>query len=248
MHPNPSTAMREFTRLAAACALLAAASGCRTRTAAPADGGRAASAADFTRAVETYLAQRGDLCVGRPSWPIDVSEGARTGPDAVQLPVLERLGLVTSSLIAERRDGVATPFSVRRYRLTSAGRARYLDRQTRQPALPDGPQAPAHADFCVLELTLGKVTKWQVQPSATPTALVSYTYGVRAPAWARDPGFARVFPAVARLIAGAGSAELVEGFTLTPAGWTANELLPKEPAPSSAPSSARSSAPQAAAP
>jgi hypothetical protein len=39
-----------------------------------------------------------------------------------------------------------------------------------------------------------------------------------------------VFPAVARLLAGDGKAELVEGFTLAPGGWIANELLPRAPA------------------
>ena len=42
------------------------------------------SRADFTRGMQAYLEQRGDLCVGRPSWPIDVPDrgGAVGAPDA----------------------------------------------------------------------------------------------------------------------------------------------------------------------
>ncbi|HVU51287.1 MAG TPA: hypothetical protein VHL80_11405 [Polyangia bacterium] len=215
-------------------ALAAAASGCRARRAAERTPAPAATADTFTRAVQAYLDRRGDLCVGRPTWPIDVPEGARLGPDVVQLPVLERLGVVTSTVLPERRAGVATPFNLRRYRLTAEGRKRYIDRETRLPVAPEDPPAGARADFCVLSLALGKVTRWEVQPGATPTATVSYTYTVDAPAWVRDPGFQRVFPAVARLVAGAGTAELVEGFTLAPAGWTANELLPGTTVPGEA--------------
>ncbi len=76
-------------------------------------------------------------------------------------------------------------------------------------------------------MTLDEVTRWEIQKAgASSTALVSYTYHVEAPPVARDPRLARVFPAVARVLGGAEHAELVEGFTLTPAGWTANELLP----------------------
>jgi hypothetical protein len=248
------------TLLALACALAAAAgtSGCRSKGAASAPSAKGAAeapgakaapgaeaagaptAAEFTRGVQEYLDRRGDLCVGRPRWPIDVPEGARSGPDAVQLPVLERLGVVTSTVLAERRDGVATPFNVRRYRLTTTGRAHYIDRQTRLPASLEDPRADEHADFCVLKLALDKVTKWQVQAGGAEAALVSYTYRVDAPPWVRDPSFQKVFPAVTRLVAGERGAELVEGFTRTPDGWTANELLPR--------SGTAPSQPQAAAP
>ena len=237
---NWKTTPRILLPLACALGVVMGASGCRSKGEGSAAGADAASAAAFTRGMQAYLEKRGDLCVGRATWPIDVAEGARLGPDVVQLPVLERLGLVTSTVMAERRDGVATPFNQRRYRLTAAGRARYIDRQTRLPIAPEEPHAAERADLCVLRLTLGKVTRWDLQPGgATPTAIVSYTYGVDAPAWTRDAGFQKAFPAVARLVAGAGSAELVEGFTLTPAGWTANELVPR---------SGGTSPPQAAAP
>jgi hypothetical protein len=201
-----------------------------------------ASRESFTRGMRAYLERRGDLCVGRPSWPIDVDTraGAAAPNDALQLPVLERLGLATSTVLPVRVAGQATPFEARRYRLTAEGRAHYLDRRTRQPVSPDEPDVGRHADLCVLSLGLAKVERWEVQKDARPpTALVSYTYTVEAPAWASDAGFEKVFPAVARVRRGAGTAQLVEGFTLGPDGWTANELLPAAPA-------ARPAAPQAA--
>jgi hypothetical protein len=39
-----------------------------------------------------------------------------------------------------------------------------------------------------------------------------------------DPEALRVFPAIARLVAGAGKAELKEGLVLYPTGWVASEL------------------------
>jgi hypothetical protein len=199
---------------------LAVAAACRTKS----DPTRAA----FERGLQAYLARRGDLCVGRPRWPVDVPAGAEGTADAVQLPVLEQLGLVKSAVINVRVDGAATPFQARRYRLTSAGHQLYLDRDTRLPAAPDDTRAPERADLCFAKLTLDKVTRWEIQKEGpAPTALVSYTYHADAPAVARDPRFASVFPAVARVLAGDGKAELVEGFTLTSSGWTANELLPR---------------------
>jgi hypothetical protein len=207
--------------------LLTVAVACRPKIDAKTDPTRAA----FERGVQAYLARRGDLCVGRPRWPIDVPVGAEGTADAVQLPVLAELGLVTSAVIDTRVGGAATPFQARRYRLTSAGHRLYLDRDTRRPAAPDDARAPERADLCVATLTLDKVTRWEIQKDGpAPTALVSYTYHADAPAVARDPRFGRVFPAVARLLSGDGKAELVEGFTLTPGGWTANELLPREAA------------------
>jgi len=184
--------------------------------------------AGLERGMQAYLERRGDLCVDRRRWPIDVLAGGDQTADAIQLPVLEQLGLATSAVIQVRAEGAATPFQARRYRLTAEGHRLYLDRETRLPAAPEDSRADQRADLCFARLTLDKVTRWEIQKEgAASTALVYYTYHADAPAVVRDPRFGRVFPAVARVLAGAGNAELVEGFTLTPAGWTANELLPR---------------------
>ena len=224
-----NAAMMKSGILMALLALVANAGACRSKPGAGgvgADQRQEANAATFTRGVEDYLERRGDLCLGLRSWPIDVPADSKIVKDVVQLPTLERLGVLKSSVIAERRGGVATPFSLRRYQLTAEGRAHYIDRETRLPTSPEDPRASARADFCVVRLTLGKVTKWEVEKGGpAETAVVSYTYAVEAPPWVRDMGFEKAFPAVARLVTGAGAAELVEGFTLTPSGWTANELV-----------------------
>ena len=222
-----TSAKRLFTLL---CALTVAAA-CRAKTESKTDPTRAA----FERGLEAYLARRGDLCVGRPRWPIDVPAGTEGTADTLQLPVLEQLGLVTSTVIQVRSGGAATPFQAHRYRLTSAGHRLYLDRDTGRPAAPDDARAPERADLCFATVTLDKVARWEIQTEGpTTTALVSYTYHAAAPAVARDPRLARVFPAVARLLAGDGKAELIEGFTLTPGGWMANELLQRGAAATSA--------------
>lgn len=204
--------------------LLTVAVACRPKPESKTDPTRAA----FERALQAYLARRGDLCVGRPRWPIDVPAGTEGTADAIQLPVLEQLGLVTSTVIQVRVGGAATPFQARRYRLSGAGHRLYRNRDTRLPASPDDARAPERADLCFATLTLDKVRRWEIQKEGpATTALVSYTYHADAPAAARDPRLGRAFPAVARLLAGDGKAELVEGFTLTSSGWTANELLPR---------------------
>jgi hypothetical protein len=205
---------RELRNSRCAIAVLAlapsAALGCHVR--------HEASLATFTAATRDYLKKRGDLCVARPVWPVDVSahDAAVGSRDAVQMPVLERLGLVDSRPAPGDRDG-------RRYRLTGRGRVHYLDRATREPVSPDEPGIAAHADFCPVSLALERVVSWQVHDGG---ATVNYTYQVTAPDWAQDPAFQRVFPAVGRVVQGAGRAQLTQELTLTPAGWIANDLLP----------------------
>jgi hypothetical protein len=183
------------------------------------------SARAFTDGMKAYLAKRGDLCIGRSAWPVDVDAHETTAQsrDVVQLPVLDKLGLVESSRVTVDSMGMV---DAKRYRLTARGRAFYLDRATRRPAAEPG----EGADFCVARISLDKVVRWVVSERDAGSAEVAYTYLVDAPDWARDPDFLRAFPAVARVLGGARHAELTEGFTLTKDGWIANELLPTAPA------------------
>jgi hypothetical protein len=177
-----------------------------------------ASRENFTQAMQTYLERRGDLCVAKYTWPIDVPEGP-AGPgarDAVQMPVLEKLGIVASSeAVVDAPPG--RPVRVKRYELTEEGRKYYIAR----PGEPDGKK-----DLCVAHLGLDKVVSWETsRDESGEHVVVSYTYRVDAPPWVRDAEAERVFPAVARVLIGDGSAELKETLTLTKDGWTANELL-----------------------
>jgi len=175
---------------------------------------------DFTPAMNAYLQKRGDLCIARADWPVDVTpdDFAARSRDAVQMPVLETLKLVQSSLL---------PGGVIRYQLTALGKRHYIDRETRQPLSPDSRQHRT-GDFCVARLSLHEIEHVELHPipNGPSHAVVTYTYDVEAPAWTRDPAARRAFPAVDRVISGAKSATLQEELTMTAEGWVANELVP----------------------
>jgi hypothetical protein len=189
---------------------------------------------NFTAAIRVYLERRGDLCVAKYTWPIDVPVGppASGGRDALQMPVLEKLGLVVSSDAVV--DAAGKQQRVKRYDLTDEGRKYYIARPVAVVGGAPASQAPAQKDLCAAHLNLDKVESWELSKDADGEhAVVSYTYGVEAPGWARDAEAQRVFPAIARVLRGAGSAELKETLTLTKEGWVARELLgaPAQPNP-----------------
>jgi len=187
----------------------------------------AASEANFTQALQAYLARRGDLCLGRSSWPVDVTqdEAAHGSRNALQLPVLERLGLVAASVVQVDTgdEGARHPTQARRYQLTEAGRKFYL---ARAPYKRDPGHAVADHDFCAGRLTLQRVVRWDAPSSQAVGAetVVTYTYAVTPAPWATDPEARRVFPMVDRVLRGAGALELKEAMVLTPEGWEAKEL------------------------
>jgi hypothetical protein len=177
----------------------------------------------FTAAVNGYLDKRGDLCLGKYDWPIEVSaqEIQAGGRNAVQLPVLEKLGVVRSTAVSadDHPQQGAALLMVRRYELTETGKKYYLKRE--------GGGTRAHpADFCAAKLSLDKIVGWEVHKNgAQSEAVVTYTYRVDAAPWAQDADAQRVFPAVARVLSGAGKAQLREAFTLTEYGWAAKDSV-----------------------
>jgi hypothetical protein len=186
-----------------------------------------ASREAFSQAMNVYLAQRGDLCLAKSAWPIDVTQhevdvGAR---NALQMPVLERLGLVSSSVatIDVDDEGTSHRIDVRRYALTAAGRRYVVTRQ----AAGTANAGPKRSDFCAARLSLDKVIDWKLGSGANGAlrmATVTYTYRVEAAPWTSDPGIRQVFPVVAGVIRGAGSAQLQETFAATDEGWVAVDL------------------------
>jgi hypothetical protein len=183
------------------------------------------NASELAAAMNTYLAERGQLCLGKAAWPIDLTQheidvGAR---NALQMPVLERLGLVTSSVadITVDDEGTLHPMQVRRYVLTDAGRTYYLPRST---AHASNATAPTR-DFCAAHLSLDRIVGWDLhRDGSAPVAVVRYTYRVEAAPWTHDAEIQKVFPMVAGVVMGEGKAELQESFTLTSAGWVAVDL------------------------
>ena len=80
-------------------ALLAALAGCGPK---PPE----ADLQNLTAAMNAYLAKKGDLCLGKTRWPIDVPqrEAGTRARNALQMPVLERLGLVSASKATIKDD------------------------------------------------------------------------------------------------------------------------------------------------
>jgi hypothetical protein len=161
---------------------------------------------DMTRAVKQFLAEHGDLCMAKYTWPRDVTAADRAAHsnDAVQLPVLERLGLVESAPVLA--PAAAPADAARRYSLTAKGRQYYL--QKKRTTLNVHSQPVEHdADFCVARLSLDKVVKWtppeQVHDHIETVA--RYTYKIKAAEWMSDPDARKVFPVVDRIIRGAGT-------------------------------------------
>jgi hypothetical protein len=202
--------------VAAAAASVMYMAGAQADTPAPSD-------KDLVPAVKAFLANHGDLCLAWYNWPRDLTAAEQqTGVnEAVQLPVLERLGIVQSVEIPASipKDTAAAAIGAvpsapgsaqlapapptKRYSLTAQGRQYYL--QKKRTILNVHSQPEAHdADFCVAHLTLDKVVKW---PPPEPVdghlqTAVLYTYHIKAADWMADPEAQKVFPVVDRIIRG----------------------------------------------
>ncbi len=118
----------------------------------------------FVAGMKDYLAKRGDLCLAKNEWPIDLTQreidaGAR---NALQMPVLERLGLASSTVAevdVKDDNEVSHHMKVRRYALTETGKQFYL---TREQPRPDGGKE-TRGDFCAAKLSLDKVVHWEAR-------------------------------------------------------------------------------------
>ncbi|MDB5853178.1 MAG: hypothetical protein JWR22_1219 [Herminiimonas sp.] len=190
-----------------------------------------ASQTNFTTAMNAYLAARGDLCLAKNQWPIVVTrEEAELGSrNALQMPVLERLGVVASVAATVEKDAGQGKSSTsgRSYQLTDAGMKFYLAREPRKQAT--GSAATAQHDLCAARLTLDKIVAWEAptkpsQPDAGAETIVTYTYKVAAASWTDDAEARNVFPVVDRIVKGAGVLQLKEPFRLTEHGWEAKDL------------------------
>jgi hypothetical protein len=190
---------------------------------------QAADRENFTTAVNDFLAKRGHLCLGKYDWPVYVVDADKEAGtrDAVQMPVLEKLGLVTGKdMMVEGEDqGKKLVAHARQYRLTQEGEKYYLHIPE---VIATATQRVTHpADFCVATLTLDKVIGWEkpVQRNGETMTSVLYTYKIDPAPWAKDPDFLRVFPVVQRVIEGQGTQQLREGMHLTSNGWVADEVF-----------------------
>jgi hypothetical protein len=179
--------------------------------------------------MQAYLQKRGDLCLAKNTWPIDVTqkEMDANARNALQMPVLEKLGLVQSSIatVTATEDGRSAEIKVKRYELTAEGKKYYLNKEIRS-VKSDGDVKFQAGDLCAAKLSLEKIAGWeQVQTSdGTKMVSVSYTYKIDPAPWMQNSEAQQVFPMVARVINGAGSMQLQESFKLTEQGWVAVDL------------------------
>ena len=182
------------------------------------DQARLASRANFTVALDEFLAQRGHLCLGKYEWPITVPADARS-PDARQLPVLEKLGLVTGKNVRSPGGAVA-----REYSLTEEGQKYYLHEPVVIRTTTVNVTHPA--DFCVATLTRDRLLGWEsprTRDGRTTTSLL-FTYHIAPAAWARSPEVRQAFPALQRAVEGEGTMQLRLGVHQEKYGWKADEL------------------------
>ena len=183
---------------------------------------------NLTQSMNDYLSQRGNLCLGKQNWPVDVTSAdfAAGTRDAVQMPVLQKLGLVSvSDIPVKMKNGNKTSvINVKRYQLTADGKKYYLMRESPAAASGNGKHAP-QGDLCVAQLTLDKIVAWDPPASVNnhKETVVSFTYNVKAADWLRDPDAKRVFPMVDRVVQGAHVAQLQEAFVLSKTGWVAKD-------------------------
>ncbi|MFZ6649207.1 hypothetical protein ACO0LO_26005 [Undibacterium sp. TJN25] len=184
---------------------------------------------NISAGMNTYLAKRGDLCLAKNVWPIDVTQKDvdTGGRNAIQMPVLEKLGLTKSSVatVTATEDGVSAEIKVRRYELTDEGKKYYLDKEMRS-VKSDGDIKFQKGDFCAAKLSLDKVVGWEDSKTDNGSKMVavSYTYKIDPAPWTKDADIQKVFPMVDKVVRGAGTMQLKESFKLTGDGWVAVDL------------------------
>ena len=226
MNPFAMKAPIPFTHLVLAAALCGASLAARA-----ADVDRAAA----TAAVQHYLADHGDFCLGEMDWPVDISaidERAR-GRAVLQMPVLESLGLVHSGMAtAMRVEGPdmdddhpqPKPVAVRRYELTPAGEAAMHERDIVVGG-PDGDRVVRRRDLCVARITLDAVVNWKTVPTAgAPEFIATYTFVATPAPWGTAPEFRQVFPMAARVLDGSHTMQLKQRFRQVDGAWVPSGL------------------------
>jgi len=185
---------------------------------------------NFSEALNSYLAKKGQLCLGIPSaWPVDLNEAERRSGmgTAAEMAALEKAGLVRSH---ETETEYIPPLSSRpvktkvlRYELTDNGKTFYREKDR----LGLAGQKQVQGDLCYGQQALDKIVKWE-GPTAvgdSSEATIFYTYKiVDLAAWAKNPDIQRVFPGIVSTINGAGKTQMNQALALTDHGWEAKGL------------------------
>jgi hypothetical protein len=182
---------------------------------------------NFSEALNSYLATKGQLCLGIPSaWPVDLNEAERRGGmgTAAEMAALEKVGLVRSH---EAETEYMPPLSSRpvktkvlRYELTDNGKTFYREKD--RLGLAGNKQV--QGDLCYGQQALDKIVKWE-GPAAvgnSKEATAFYTYKIADLAeWTKNPDIQKAFPGIASTLDGAGKTQMNLALTLTNQGWEA---------------------------
>jgi hypothetical protein len=185
---------------------------------------------NFSEALNSYLATKGQLCLGIPSaWPVDLNEAERRSGmgTAAEMAALEKVGLVRSH---EAETEYMPPLSSRpvktkvlRYELTDNGKTFYREKDR----LGLAGQKQVQGDLCYGQQNLDKIVKWEGPTLTGDSKEVSvfYTYKIENLAeWAENSDVQKVFPGIVATIDGTGKIVMNQAMTLTNRGWEARGL------------------------
>ena len=180
---------------------------------------------NFSEALNSYLAKKGQLCLGIPSaWPVDLNEAERRSGmgTAAEMAALEKVGLVRSH---EAETEYMPPLSSRpvktkvlRYELTDNGKTFYREKD--RLGLAGNKQV--QGDLCYGQQALDKIVNWQGPTAAgdSKEVTVFYTYRIENLSdWAKNADIQRVFPGIVSTIDGAGKTQMNQSLILTNQGW-----------------------------
>lgn len=151
-------------------------------------------------ALEHYLDQYGDYCLGKYDWPIEVSDVHPNAPNAIQMLALEKAGIVElssdSSRHAEQSEHTKT------YTLTEMGTKYFIKKailENTQPLTTD-----FRKDLCVGKIKLRNVEHLEVLNinSGHQEILISYTYEFLAPEWVLTKDIQIAFPMLSKVLKG----------------------------------------------
>ena len=185
-----------------------------------------ANVKDFSDATNSYLAKKGQLCLGiSTKWPVDLQDSDQRAGNvkASEMAALEKVGLVHSqNTDAEYTtlSGRHAKASVLRYELTDEGKKFYREKDV----VGLGPNKEALGDICFGQQTLDKVSKTEgpTRIGDTTGATIYYTYRIDNLAdWANNPEIQRVFPGIIGTLNGAGKTTISQALVLTAQGWVA---------------------------
>lgn len=191
------------------------------------NGAKVPNAANFTKAIDQYLAKHGQVCaLVDQTFPVNVKVAEQKKQTGIgpQMAALEQAGLIrgsnTTAIVhgwADALGGRASPQPVRRYELTDEGQKYF-----RQTLVGFG----LAGEFCYGQKAVDSIVKWTEPAAMGPytQSEVTYTYKIaNLAAWAQLPDIRQAFPDVRSTIQDTPKANQIAGLQLTNKGWEVPE-------------------------